>query len=203
MSIKVDDSEILIKYDFLGNIFLNFKDEYYYFDIIDQLELVKINNIDFYKKYLLDNKHIEEISEGKINPCKGTLKGATMDFIKDNDEIHEKNIDEKFIESKYYHMEYDKIEEDHFVDISEEGSYVNCQYLDKCDFVFINPPSNDFIYMEDNIVKATVENKTGFCTKRITLYSDNKIRVYFIGDRDYFYKINVNNDKLSLEKNDF
>lgn len=200
MSVKVDNISIDIVYDYLGNLFLSYENNYYYFDIIDELELVKINNVDFYKKYLLDNQHIKNISSGQINPSKCTLKGVTIDYVKDNEEIDEINIDENFTESKYYHMKYDKIEEDHFQDISDEGSYVNCDYLRSCDFAFLNPPSNDFIVMEDNMVKATVENKNGFCSKRITIHSDNNIRVYYVGDKDYHYKIIIDKNELSVVK---
>jgi hypothetical protein len=200
MSIKIDSEDIKIFYDYLGNIFLNYENSYYYFDITDELELLKINNIDLYKKYLEDNNHIKNTTKGEIFQSKQTLKGTTNDYIKGNDEITDNSIDHKYYESKFYHMKYDKIEEDHFMNLNDDDSYINCDSLTLCNFAFLNPPSYDMIYMEDNIVLATVENKTGFCTKRITIHSNNKIRLYFVGDKDYFYKIKIINNTLCIEK---
>ena len=211
MSITVDKIDINITSDYYGNVFLNHHDDVYYFmiDIDDGLTLHKIKNTKTYIDNCNNNKQVKDnIESGKILASKETLRGKTSSALKkmgldEKEKLCETNefieYDEKYEEAKYFYVNYEKNEEEYFTEYEDDEYYLNLNgTIHFSNLLFFDKPNYNTIYIHDKCVKATIENKTGFCDKRITIYSNNKIRLYFVGDKDLWYKIDIHDNTIRL-----
>ncbi len=206
--------------DLLGNIYIKHKDIYYYvtMDIDSGLVLEKITNTTRFKKYFEDNKDmVKYVSSGVIKSGKGTLRGKiseTIDGMNEEDKTIDDfaNYDSSFNERDFYRVNYEDNEddeEDHLV-LKYYFNNVNLENEEKhiglrlCDLCLFGDGTFDTIYIDgpltSKFVVSTIERKDGYCTKRLTIYSDGVFKANFIGDSIKYFNLIIDENDVPILK---
>lgn len=195
-----------IEVDYMGNIYFEYGDEYFTlsldYDTDTGIKLDRIVSPDRYRKQLEEQSHIKRhIKSGKINHSTNTLRGKTgqvlnnmsdeqMDEFMTNNDYS--SYDPNFKESNYYWVKYDS-------DIDSDNEIPDEFFLNQCvnddtgndtegikisKLLQLYPASHDTIFMNGSLyskhVLSTCEKQDGYCTQRVTIFTDGYFRCNFI-----------------------
>lgn len=214
------DTYATVEIDYNGNVYLLCNNIYYIvlldIDNINGLELIKINNTQYYIDIFNENKHLfTDAIMGVIVSGDRTLSGKIYDQLNDMTDEDKSNFsfknnydfshDPQFIESKYYRVKYDhEYTDDNIVyrlnSVSKDGKQKGI-VLSR----LLSPSCSSFdtLYIDGELISKNVvsssERIDGCCSSRLTIYSSGYIRCNFI-DKVIMSKLCIVDDSILTVK---
>lgn len=201
------DITAILQCDYLGNIYLKYKNDYYMVSLDSDVGAVlsRIEYPESFKKNLIEMCFLKkETKSGLIKSGHDTLRGKIHDSISNmtEDEIEDymsKNdymsIDPYFVEKKHYWVQYQEDDNDDINDNFYLNGVVNELDIDKTDgmvysdLLSLSCGTFDTILIKgDNTSKnvvSVIERIDGHCTSRLTVYTSGHFRANFFDKVKY------------------